>query len=758
MKDLVVVESYAKSKTIQSYLGSSYRVVASGGHLFDLTKKEGVMGLRDTDKTFEPIMDVIPEKRDTLSKLIALAKESRTVWLAADNDREGEAIAAHLEKALRKHAPAAQIKRIVFNEITRSAIRQAIESARQVDRRMVESQQTRRVLDRLLGFTMTKLVSNRFESRGVRSAGRVQTVVLSIISQRESEVDAHKPTPYWTLRADFAQTRGLKVEDAVLTQKDGLVWKVRRMEDAKALMKPVWDGYYIDEAKTRMGKASESAPPPLTTSALQQRAASIGMSVRSVMKIAQELYEEGLITYMRTDSRALSADALEGIRAFVGRVYGPGELRGAASGRKATKSSKHAQEAHEAIRPTRFEEGEAPAKLAGADRLKVYALVFRHTIASQMRPAEYAELTVALKHRDLPPGARYTSRARELLVPGWKAVYGEKGSPAGLAKLERAHKEGLVKPYLCAEIRAKAVWTSPPSRFSEPSMVRHMEQSGIGRPSTYVSTLQVLYERDYVQKRDVSGETKRYAHMVCAPKRGDVRVEEVDKPYYEERGVMVPTDAGRKVSAFLMSAFPEIVNVDFTSRMEDTLDRVAAGNDPGATYLRVMRDFYPGFAERASAIRGKKGPKVALDASSRTMRNGMVVRVGQYGPLIENKTPAPGQPQFYSLKPYLKLTNASLEDVTDKDVAFVTSFPRKVGPFTIRLGRYGFYASKEGSDRTLTVYPKFLQDMRDGNFDFLTLLFEKYGDVSRSERISSKKTRPRASKGRSSAAARSSSR
>ena len=756
MKDLVIVESYAKSKTIQSYLGSSsYRVVASGGHLFDLAKKEGVMGLRDTDRTFEPIMEAIPDKRDTLAKLIALAKDSDTIWLASDNDREGEAIAAHLEKALRKHVPAAKIKRIVFNEITRSAIRQAIERARQVDRRMVESQQTRRVLDRLLGFTMTKLVSNQFESRGVRSAGRVQTVVLSIIADREADIEAHKSTQYWTLRADFAQKHGLRVEDAVLTQKDGTVWKVSRMEEVRALMKPAWDRYYIDEAKTRMGKASESAPPPLTTSALQQRAASVGMSVRSVMKIAQELYEEGFITYMRTDSRALSADAIEGIRAFVGRVYGPGELRDDASRGKDAAKSKHAQEAHEAIRPTRFEEGEAPAKLTGSDRRKVYALIFRHTIASQMRSAEYAELTVALKHQELPSSGRYISRARELLVPGWKAVYGEKGSPAGLAKLERAHKEGQSKPYLCAEIRAKAVWTSPPSRFSEPSMVRHMEKSGIGRPSTYVSTLQVLYERDYVQKRDVSGETKRYTHLVCTPKRGDVRVEEVEKPYYEERGVMVPTDAGRKVSAFLTKAFPEIINVDFTSRMETTLDHVASGDDPRASYLRVMRDFYPAFSERAAKITRQKGPKVALDASSRTMKNGMIVRVGQYGPLIENKTPSSGQPQFYSLKPYLKMTNTTLEDITDEDVAFVTSFPRKVGPYTIRLGRYGFYVSKAGSDRTLTIYPKFLPDMRDGNFDFLKPLFAKYEGV---KGVNSKTTRPRAAKGRSSAAGRSSSR
>ena len=260
-----------------------------------------------------------------------------------------------------------------------------------------------------------------------------------------------------------------------------------------------------------------------------------------------------------------------------------------------------------------------------------------------------------------------------------------------------------------------------------------------------------------MQKRDVSGETKRYTHLVCAPKRGDVLVDEVDKPYYEERGVMVPTDAGRKVSAFLTKAFPEIVNVDFTSRMETTLDRVASGDDPRASYLRVMRDFYPAFSERAAKITRTKGPKVALDASSRTMKNGMIVRVGQYGPLIENKTPSAGQPQFYSLKPYLKMTNTTLEDVTDKDVAFVTSFPRKVGPYTIRLGRYGFYVSRDGSDRTLTIYPKFLPDMRDGNFDFLKPLFEKYG-AEKNDRVSSKTTRPRAAKGRSSAAGRSSSR
>lgn len=696
---VVIVESFAKAKTIQKYLNEKgatdkYVVIASGGHVCDLVKKND--GVKDYVR-FEPMYEMLADKAHLVDNLKRKTR-GEYVLFAADNDREGEAIAWHLHRLLAPKRSA----RIVFNEITRSALQTAIQSPRSIDEHLVEAQQSRRVLDRIIGFCMTKVLWKRFDSSVTLSAGRVQSVVLDTVVKREEDIDRHKTTPYWTLNASISSTSD--ENDAQLYESER-VYRAEALSTVHAILKSLQPRYYVDEARSEISKVRESAPDPLTTSALQQRCGSIGMSAAQTMKFAQELYEAGHITYMRTDSREISEEAKKSIRAYVTRSYGE-QFLATTQAKQGKKASKHEQGAHEAIRPTRFE-GRDSSKIPSGKPRALYELIYDVTVASQMTHAVYDEARLFIRNDGLSASQYFLGKKRMLREPGWRAVFG--GKPERAPTLLKGNVP-------ISTIHARCVWTSPPSRYTEPAMVKFMEREGIGRPSTYVSIMQKLYERTYVEKADVQGEQREYVHIEYDTKRKRATETKEKRPYYSERGCLVPTDTGKTIASYLRESFKELMTITFTADMETRLDDVANGN---RRYVDVMKTFYPSFAQRCARLQEKNEQKMTVDnTNSRAMKDGRIVRVGRYGPLIE--TPRKGEKSvFHSLKPYLAATRKTLKDIDDADVQLIVSMPRRVNKLTVEYGRYGFYVRDE-EKQTRKIYPKFIANMLQNDYEFLS--------------------------------------
>lgn len=713
---LVIVESFAKAKTIQKYLNKgtdkNFKVVASGGHLFDLSNTGKTYGLQDTKK-FEPIYELIAEKGATFKKLKQEVKEAKIVWLAADNDREGEAIAWHLERTL----PANTYRRIVFNEITPTAIQKALAAPRQIDKRMVEAQQTRRVLDRVIGYCLSNVLNKGFSASGrTLSAGRVQSVVLKLIVQKEQEVREHKSVRYWTVGANFTDS----VTDAVL-YKDDTVYKFAEQAPLLKFFEILKGNDSYDVETGTPSKVREAPDAPFTTSTLQQRATSLGFSIQRTMGLAQGLYEQGHITYMRTDSTTLSEDAKQIIRQYVSTTYGREYLN--QSGGASKKQAKHVQGAHEAIRPTRPDTRKPSIK--DADALKLYQLIFDHTTASQMAPAEYCELKVRVRNKALPKEMVFVTKMKALHFPGWRAAFGTKTDKEGLKHIQAFVSKTDLKTVRCLNMRANCVWSVPPARYSEATMIKKMEKEGIGRPSTYVSMVQKLYERHYIQKTDVKGETKVYTHFLFTPKAG--AKEEIDKrAYYTESGRLVPYSSGCQVSEFMVKWFPKLVNIEFTSGMETKLDEIAENR---TNYLNVMRAFFPDFDEQCKGVISKVSRRELDDSSRRVLKHGRIVRMGKYGPLVEIPI-SEGKSKFVGLAPYMKLAKKQMEQITDADLDLLLKMPLKVGRFKVQYGRYGFYVSEDAAKRTsdcntLTIYAKHLESMHKNEWTFLEKMFEE---------------------------------
>ena len=718
--NLVIVESFAKAKTIQKYLNKDtnqkFKVVASGGHLFDLSHTGKTFGLRDTEQ-FEPIYELIEQKKATFKTLQAEVRAATTVWLAADNDREGEAIAWHLQRTL----PSKNFRRIVFNEITPAAIKTAIASPRHIDREMVESQQTRRVLDRVIGYCLTNVLKKGFSSSGrVISAGRVQSVVLRLIVEKEREVEAHVSTRYWTVGGNFTDD----ISDATL-YKDDTVHKFRSEEELREFFAKISTKNMYEVETGAPSKVRESADPPFTTSMLQQRATSLGMSIQRTMALAQGLYERGHITYMRTDSTTISEEAKGAIAAQVRAKWGDAYLNEDAKGRK---QSKHVQGAHEAIRPTQFQDRN-PSAIKDPDESKLYQLIFDHTLASQMSPAVHCELKVRVRHNALSTLV-FVTKMKALHFPGWRAAFGKPPDKKGLDAMVRFQaKKTTLSHVKCVDMRGGCVWSVPPARYGEASMIKKMEQEGIGRPSTYVSMVQKLYERHYVQKTDVSGEKKEYSHYIFTPKRG-VKKETESRAYYSDRGRLVPNSSGSQVSEFMVKWFPNIVNVKFTSDMESTLDKIAAKR---TSYLSVMRGFYKDFDNTCAGVLKKVTRSDLDDSSRRVTKKGRTVRMGRYGPLVEMPCSEKEcnvdtrKPIMYGLEAYMKFAKKTLNDVDDTDIDLIASMPKRVRNYVVRYGRYGFYVAQEcksSEGKTLTIYGKYLEDVRNNRWEFLDDMFK----------------------------------
>jgi DNA topoisomerase-1 len=718
---LVLVESSSKAKTIERYLnaarrdGDRYVVRACMGHVCDLARgPKGVdllsaerFGLTD-EESLAPKYELTADP-SLLRSLRELAKKSKCVYLAADPDREGEAIAWHLKNVLRLESLRIPHFRMVFNEITSDAVERALSSAGEIDMRMVTSQQTRRVMDRVIGFGMTGVLWRNFESRSTLSAGRVQSVVLGAVVEREREVDAHVSERYWTVQGDFEGG----VVGAALRHSD----RVARYDDDKAMLKLLQGfgrEYRIDGSNSRIRKRSESAPAAFSTATLQQAGGGLGLSVHQTMRCAQELYEAGRITYMRTDSTRIGEAAGAELDGLVRKRCGDAYLAGASSGRATRSKQAHAQDAHEAIRPTRASDVEG--KGLSGDTARVYALIHSRAVESRMASARFDEMEVSVSNDAMPSGTSFVGKARRLTFAGFRAWRGERAEGADLERELRALVErGSVR---LTEMRAGCVWTTPPSRYGEVSMVQFMEKSGVGRPSTYASVVKKLYERDYVVKQgETEGERKTYDDYTLSGGKWSRR--STERAISREAGRLVPTSIGTSVSAFLTKHFgPFFASskekglrgwISYTTRMEGILDDVASGRK---SYVDAMRFYGPFMTHCRSLARtrreGRSSAKVALEGQkARAVSDRWVVRQGPYGPLMEDVRGSDARgdaPRFVGLRPYMRVMGMSdMSDFGAEDAALLESIPLQVGSgVVVKYGRYGFYATSaqwDGSRR-----------------------------------------------------------
>ncbi len=591
MKNLIIVESPAKARTISNFLGKDYKVVASKGHIRDLPKTQ--FGITIEDNNFTPKYVVSKESKETVKELKKLAKEAEVIYLATDEDREGEAIGYHVAKAIGKEP--SSLPRIVFHEITKSAIKKALENPRKVDMNSVDAQQARRLLDRIVGYKLSPLLASKIQ-RGL-SAGRVQSAALKIVVDREREIKDFKPQEYWSINALFNK----KIDSEIYSYKDKKIAKltISNKELANEIVESAKNSNFVVE-KIETTKKSSKTPPPFMTSTLQQAASTqLGFAPKRTMQIAQKLYEgvktnkgvSGVITYMRTDSLNLAKEAVESAREFIKSNFGDEYLP------KKPKSyvtkSKGAQEAHEAIRPTNIEfTPEIAAKYLEPSELKLYTLIYNRFLACQMEDAKYELQNIFFKGGDTV----FKAQGKKMLFDGFYKVTGYNDKDVILPKLEENQEVELSK------IEAKQNFTEPPARYSEASLIKELEKRGIGRPSTYAPTITILQARDYIEI-----EKKR----------------------------IIPTKIAFTVIELLEKHFSEIVDSNFTSNMEEKLDLIAEGKE---SWQKVLSDFYAPFMEKIE--KGKKEIKslktvTPIGEKCPECEDGeLVIRKGRYGEFI----------------------------------------------------------------------------------------------------------------------------
>ena len=711
MKVLVIVESSTKEKTIKKCLESafskernSYTVKASGGHICDLVKQDLGLNL----KTLQPIYTVLKEKSKTISALRDLVKQTDKVdgitLLASDNDREGEAIAWHLQNILKPK----KYKRILFNEITKDALYKAVENPKEIDMKMVNSQQARRVLDRLVGFNLTKMLWQNFSSKSVLSAGRVQSVVLMLITQKENDINTFVSEKYWNMLNTFNNN----ITDAKLYQHDKIMI-FNSKKDVLQVLKLLNSKNQYTIASHVMKDVHEYPDKPFTTSTLQQKATSYGFSIKETMKVAQELYELGHITYMRTDSFVLSKEFQGKLGEYIHNTFGREyENKGRT---KNTKQQKNAQEAHEAIRPTKLVR---LTKLTSKQN-DLYNLIFNRTVASMMIPATYKELLLHIEHEKLISYKMYfLGKTKYIVELGFKKVYCE---------TEKCHKVEDVdnifrtlkdkKDIRSLEVVGNCIWSTPPQRFSEALMIKKMEELGIGRPSTYVSILNKLYDRRFILKMDKMGDMKEYNDLIL--KKGVIEERIEKKELYNEKNKIVPTDTGKSINQFLISNFKDIVNIGFTSDMESDLDKIAEGDK---TYDHLIKPFYQFIIDKCKV---EKRTKIMLENKQHIFvinNKDVIVRMARFGPIIE--IPSTPKSIYIPLSPYMKIKQISdIKEINNKDIEFLMRFPVKYKKYSINYKSYGFYV--HDGTKSLTIYPRFFDDLYKQNYEFVDNMYDK---------------------------------
>ena len=666
-KNLVIVESPAKAKTIEKFLGKDFKVESSYGHISDLPSKE--LGV-DVDGDFDPKYQVSSDKKAIVKKLKELAKKAEMVWLASDEDREGEAIAWHLAESL--DLDKEKTKRIVFHEITKSAIQKAVENPRQIDYDLVDAQQARRVLDRIVGYELSPVLWRKV--KGGLSAGRVQSVSVRLIVEREREIQDFKAQASYRVDAEFSNEEGqsfkAKLPKSITTKAEAL----------KFLEKNANTTFKVSDLEKKPAKKSPSAP--FTTSTLQQEASrKLYFSVSKTMTMAQRLYEAGLITYMRTDSVNLSNEAKQGAAKEIIDAYG----KEYAKERNYKGKSKGAQEAHEAIRPTNFSVHSAGLDY---DQTRLYELIWKRAIASQMSEAKLERTNVkinAASHKQT-----FTANGEVITFDGFLKVYLEGTDDEDLEQQEGmlpAMKVGDI--LLNNSITATERYTRAPYRFTEASLVKKLEELGIGRPSTYAPTISTIQNRNYVEKGTIDGVEREYTQLVL--NKGQVKDNLLTEKVGSDKGKLVPTDIGIIVTDFLVNHFETILDYSFTANVEDQFDDIADGK---ADWKEVMKTFYKDFHPKVVDVQEnaerESGERI-LGEDPKTGKR-VSVRLGKFGPMVQmGEADDDEKPTYASLSPDQQLASITFEEAMD-----LFQLPKNLGKYQeqeveVNNGRFGPY-------------------------------------------------------------------
>ncbi len=671
-KNLVIVESPAKAKTIEGYLGKDFEVKSSYGHVRDLPKDDKAI---DIENNFKPTYEISKDKKDVVKELKKLAKDAELVYLASDDDREGEAISWHLKEALDLND--AKTRRIVFREITKNAISNAIENPRGIDVNLVDAQQARRILDRLVGFELSPILWKKIKT-GL-SAGRVQSVAVRLVVEREREIEKFTAESSYKISAEFDLGDG-KVLKAELPK------KFKEEEEAVAFLEKC-KGADFEIANLEKKPAKKSPAPPFTTSTLQQEASrKLGFPVSMTMSVAQKLYESGKISYMRTDSLNLSEEAISAARQEVTKSYGD---RFSKERRFKTKSQ-GAQEAHEAIRPTDF----AMHSVDGdSSQSRLYELIWKRAIASQMAEAELEKTTATISISTTEENL--VAHGEVITFEGFLKVYTESQDEG-----EEEEQKDMLPPLNVGQqldlkhMLAKQGFSRHPPRYTEASLVKKLEEMGIGRPSTYAPTISTIIKRNYVEKESRDGKERNYKQIFL--KNNALEEETLTEITGAEKNKLFPTNTAMVVNDFLVSHFPSVIDYGFTANVEQDFDDIALGKKPWADMIQAFYgDFHPKVEESEALKRANVESRSRDIGTDPKTGKPVIAKLGRYGAYVQiGEMPENGEgekPQFASLRKGQFIESISLEDALE-----LFTLPRQVGeldgePLVANVGRYGPY-------------------------------------------------------------------
>jgi DNA topoisomerase-1 len=672
-KNLVIVESPAKAKTIEKFLGKDFKVMSSFGHIRDLRKKD--LGV-EIENNFKPVYEISPEKKKLVGDLKSAAQKAETIWLASDEDREGEAIAWHLSEVL--NLKEENTKRIVFHEITKEAIENAIKKPRNIDLNLVNAQQARRVLDRIVGFELSPVLWKKIKP--ALSAGRVQSVAVRLVVEREREIQQFNSESFYKLSLVFLVPN---VDGSITELKAEFPEKIEQKETALALLELLKTATFkVEDISTKPLRRSPA--PPFTTSTLQQEAArKLGFSVAQTMRVAQSLYESGKITYMRTDSVHLSSLAINTAKAEITRLYGEDNVKT----RQYQTKSKGAQEAHEAIRPTYMSVHSVDA--SGPEK-KLYELIWQRSIASQMADARLEKTTITISHSN--GNQLFTASGEVVTFEGFLKVY---EYPDKENEAENTGSKWLPSVQLQQTLNldtAQAVqrFSQKPPRYTEASLVRKLEELGIGRPSTYAPTISTIQQREYIEKGHREGEKRQY-NLLELSKTRQINDKTKTEMSGVEKAKLFPTDVGMVVNDFLLESFPYIMNYQFTANVEKYFDQIAEGE---LEWVELIDQFYKDFHPAVQEATAYSGPKVGSRLLGKDPKSGrpVSVRIGRFGPLVQIGTAEDEEkPLFASLR-----KEQSMDSINLEEALALFKLPRELGSFEgksliVGSGRYGNY-------------------------------------------------------------------
>lgn len=712
--NVVIVESGTKAKIIEKYLNSStklngkFKVIASQGHIRDLAKKN--MGIDTT--SFDCNFELISDKKKTVTALSSAIKSAKCVLLAADHDREGEGIAWHIQQMFKLQP--SKYKRILFNEITKPALENAVINATDINLPMVHSYLSRRILDRLVGFMITKLLWKSFDSNVILTAGRVQSATLHIIIQKEMDIESFESKPYWTIKGEF----GKHISDTTLYYKEA-VYKSQTNEDVnKILTTLVVSKFSMINVKSK--SVNEKAPAPFTTSTLQQTSySSLHLPIKMTMSLAQDLYEMGAITYMRTDSTTINTMFTNLANEFVKENYGDTYVQHKI---RHNKTSKNAQEAHEAIRPTNITK---TYQFKSSNHEKLYKLIWDRTIAFFMADAIHHEVHVIIGMDKFSNDYQFIGKEKHLHFNGWMKLYNKDNSGVDSSSIVSKYIKMTPKP---TKFEGHNVWTNPPSRYNESSIIDKLEKSGIGRPSTYASIMNKLFDKQYIEKRDIVGVEKEHNDYVINMSDSKLRSKKHKKLIGDEKKRLIPSDIGKVVDSFVSNNFKSIVDIDFTSGMENSLDDIA---NKKLEYKSFLINFYKAFHKDFLTLQSnldsvnKSKAKSQLGKEEEELCNTkdckIIKRITRYGPVIEKRFHKEDEKSEYiNLERYLQDTDKTLEQITKEDANLMFRLPLDImhnqnTPYQLRYGRYGFYLINMKDKTTLSIFKPYVKYVLDLN-------------------------------------------